>query len=159
MKDRKVAAKRGASKEGRTVTERTAAPPVPAQPITDDMTAASALFQSSATASKIQKSELTISEPRRHRDKGHLKFVASHPCLVCGRSPSDAHHLHFTQPRALGRKVSDEFTVPLCRTHHRDNHRHGNELAWWVAVSIDPVEVSRRFWESTRGTSRVDSLE
>src|SRR5260221_469536 len=49
------------------------------------------------------------------RSKAHLLFVASHPCLICQRTPCDAHHLKFAQPRALGRKVSDEFTVPLCR--------------------------------------------
>lgn len=103
-----------------------------------------------AAPAKIQKSELTISEPRRHRDKAHLKFVALQPCLVCGRSPADAHHLRFTQPRAMGRKVSDEFTVPLCRTHHRDNHRFGDEQAWWGQQAIDPLATSRQLWVSTR---------
>src|SRR5262245_6321446 len=68
---------------------------------------------------KIDKSQLAIAEPKRLRDKAHLKFVASQPCLVCGRQPSDPHHLRFAQPRAIGLKVSDEFTVPLCRGHHR----------------------------------------
>jgi hypothetical protein len=49
---------------------------------------------------------------RRLRDKAHLKFVASQPCLICGRNPADAHHLGFNQPRAMGLKMSDEFTVP-----------------------------------------------
>jgi hypothetical protein len=77
------------------------------------------------------KSVLTIAEPKRLRDKAHLKFVASQPCLVCGRQPSDPHHLRFAQPRALGLKVSDEFTVPLCRGHHRQLHQAGNEVTWW----------------------------
>ena len=102
---------------------------------------------------KIEKSELAIGEPRRHRDKSHLRFVASQPCLICGRSPSDAHHLRFVQPRAMGRKTSDEFTVPLCRTHHRDNHRFGDEKRWWTNSAIDPVEVSQKLWRSSRGTS------
>jgi hypothetical protein len=102
---------------------------------------------------KIQKSELGISEPRRHRDKAHLKFVASQPCLVCGRSPADAHHFRFTQSRAMGRKVSDEFTVPLYRTHHRDNHRFGDEQAWWSRQAIDPVGTSRQLWVSTQGSN------
>ena len=89
-------------------------------------------------------------EPRRHRDKAHLKFVASQPCLVCGRSPADAHHLRFTQLRAMGRKVSDEFTVPLCRTHHRDVHRFGDEVVWWERRAIDPVTTARMLWISTR---------
>jgi Rad52/22 family double-strand break repair protein len=81
---------------------------------------------------KIDKSQLAIAEPKRLRDKAHLKFVASQPCLVCGRSPSDPHHLRFAQPRAIGLKVSDEFTVPLCRGHHRDLHQSGNETTWWA---------------------------
>jgi hypothetical protein len=103
-----------------------------------------------ATPGKIDKSVLTINEPRRLRDKAHLKFVASQPCLVCGRSPADAHHLRFTQPRAMGLKVSDEFTVPLCRVHHRDNHNSGDEVAWWERRAIDPLATSRMLWVSTR---------
>ena len=57
---------------------------------------------------------------RRLRNKNHLDFVSAQPCLICGRQPCDAHHIRFAQPRALGRKVSDEFTVPLCRIHHRE---------------------------------------
>src|SRR5437868_4074786 len=82
----------------------------------------------------IDKSVLTLSEVRRYRDKAHIKFVASRPCLVCGRKPVDPHHLAFAQVRALGRKVSDEFTVPLCRSHHRELHRSGNERGWWKGV-------------------------
>ncbi len=99
---------------------------------------------------KIDKSELTFSEPRRHRDKAHLRFVASQPCLICDRSPSDAHHLRFAQPRAMGRKTSDEFVVPLCRAHHRENHRHGNELEWWKRVAIEPIKISQNLWSTTR---------
>jgi len=64
-------------------------------------------------ANGIDKSRLTHPEPRRFRDKEHVKFVAKQACLICGRRPADAHHLRFAQHRALGRKVSDEFTVPL----------------------------------------------
>ena len=118
--------------------------------VADNPVSPSTQPQVDAAPAKIQKSELTISEPRRHRDKAHLKFVASQPCLVCGRSPADAHHLRFTQLRAMGRKVSDEFTVPLCRTHHRDNHRFGDEVAWWERRAIDPIATSRMLWVSTR---------
>jgi hypothetical protein len=82
----------------------------------------------------------------RLRDKEHRKFVASKPCLVCGRVPSDPHHLRFAQPRALGRRVSDEFTVPLCRLHHRELHRRGDEAAWWQANKIDPIPFALRLW-------------
>jgi hypothetical protein len=112
-------------------------------------------IQTEAAPAKIDKSQLTFGEPRRLRDKAHLKFVASQPCLICGRSPVDAHHLRFAQPRAMGLKVSDEFTVPLCRTHHRDNHSFGDEVAWWERRAIDPVATSRMLWVSTR---RIDTL-
>jgi hypothetical protein len=97
----------------------------------------------------IDKSTLAISEPKRLRDKGHLKFVASQPCLVCGRQPSDPHHLRYAQPRAIGMKVSDEFTVPLCRGHHRALHQVGNEAAWWDDLDINALETARGLWEET----------
>ena len=86
----------------------------------------------------------------RLRDKDHRKFVSRQPCLVCGRVPSDYHHLRFVQPRALGRRVSDEFTVPLCRIHHRELHRQGDEAEWWGKLSIDPVAVALKLWQHTR---------
>jgi hypothetical protein len=49
----------------------------------------------------IDKSVLTISIPRRYRNREHLRYVTSLPCLFCTRKPSDAHHLRFVQPRAL----------------------------------------------------------
>lgn len=101
---------------------------------------------------KIDKSELAISEPKRLRDKAHLKFVASQACLVCGRQPSDPHHLRFAQPRAIGLKVSDEFTVPLCRGHHRQLHQAGDEVAWWKTANIDALSVAKTLWGKTHAT-------
>jgi hypothetical protein len=65
--------------------------------------------------SVIDKSVLALPAPRRIRDREHVKSIPKQPCLVCGRRPADAHHLRFVQSPALGRKVSDEFTVPLAR--------------------------------------------
>jgi hypothetical protein len=101
-------------------------------------------------SNRIDKSVLKVSAPRRYRNKEHLRFVAQQPCLLCARKPSDPHHLRFMQARALGRKVSDEFTVPLCRSHHRTVHRAGDEQAWWTAAGIDPVKVARQLWRQTR---------
>jgi hypothetical protein len=84
--------------------------------------------------------------PPRKRNKAHLAFVRSQPCLVCKQNPTDAHHLKFAQPTALGRKVSDEFTVPLCRAHHEALHRHGNERAWWANLQISPLSVATELW-------------
>ena len=98
----------------------------------------------------IDKSVLTIAEPRRYRNKEHLRFVAQQACVVCGRKPSDPHHLRFMQPRALGSKVSDEFVTPLCRIHHRAVHSVRDERAWWKQAGIDAVEVARKLWRNSR---------
>ena len=129
-------------------------PPTVDESASLDMTATSKTSKRDLNAStviKIDKSVLTFGEVRRHRDKRHLRFVALQPCLLCGRSPSDPHHLRFAQPRAMGRKTSDEFVVPLCRTHHRQNHQVGDERAWWAAIAIDPLLTAERLWQVSRG--------
>ena len=98
----------------------------------------------------IDKSLLVIATPRRYRNREHLRYVAQQACLICGRKQSDPHHLRYLQPRALGRKASDEFAVPLCRSHHRAVHRAGDEQAWWKAAGIDPVKAARQLWRQTR---------
>jgi ERF superfamily len=97
----------------------------------------------------IDKTVLALPTPRRIRDREHVKAVAKQPCLICGRRPADAHHLRFAQLPALGRKVSDEFTVPLCRGHHREVHRCGDEAAWWFKGGIDPTAAARSLWLKT----------
>jgi hypothetical protein len=86
----------------------------------------------------------------RLRDKLHCKYVATQPCVVCGRIPSEAHHVRFAQPRALGRKVSDEHTVPVCRLHHRELHRYGDEASWWAGVNVDPLPIALELWKRSR---------
>ncbi|MDA9499481.1 ERF family protein [Bradyrhizobium sp. CCBAU 11357] len=96
-------------------------------------------------------------EPPRKRSKAHLLFVREQPCLVCRQTPCDAHHLTFAQARALGRKVSDEFTVPLCRAHHQELHRHGNERAWWANLQIAPLPLAQELWAASPVHGRADS--
>ena len=105
--------------------------------------------KSASASPAIDKSVLIHPEPRRIRDRDHVRFVSRQTCLVCGRHPCDAHHLRFAQNRALGRKVSDEFTVPLCRGHHREVHRHGDEAAWWQQLGLDPAGAARALWLET----------
>jgi hypothetical protein len=95
----------------------------------------------------------------RLRDKDHRRFVLRQACLVCGRVPSDPHHLTFTQPRSMGRRVSDEFIVPICRTHHRELHRSGDEAAWWQKLNIDPLPVALRLWQHTRADGELTPMK
>jgi hypothetical protein len=97
----------------------------------------------------------------RLRDKEHCRFVATQACVVCGRTPAEAHHVRFAQPRALGRKVSDEYTVPVCRVHQRELHRYGDEASWWAGVNIDPLPIALELWRRSRLThaSEPSTLE
>jgi hypothetical protein len=109
---------------------------------------------SSGSLRNIERSETPdhvapiIKQPRK-RSKAHLAFVASRPCVICGATPCDAHHIKIAQPHSLGRKVSDEFTVPLCRPHHQELHRHGNERTWWANVQIAPIPIAKELWEKS----------
>jgi ERF superfamily len=98
---------------------------------------------------QIDKSVLGFPEPRRIRDRDHIRHIMKQACLICDRRPSDPHHLRFAQSQALGRKVSDEFTVPLCRVHHREIHRCGDEAAWWNKTGVDPTAAARALWLKT----------
>ncbi len=104
---------------------------------------------------RIDKSVLALPEAKRLRDKQHLRFIAKQPCLVCGREPCDPHHLRFAQPRGLAQKVSDEFTVPLCRTHHRELHRRGDERIWWVQLNVDPLHTAQTLWRASHRGSEL----
>jgi hypothetical protein len=83
--------------------------------------------------------------------------VAQQPCLICGRSPSHAHHIRFAQSRGLWLKVSDEFTVPLCAIHHQQNHATGNERLWWQEHKIDPLAVAARLWRQSQHLPAPDN--
>jgi hypothetical protein len=51
----------------------------------------------------------------------------------------------------MRRKVSDEFTVPLCALHHRDLHARGNEEAWWRERRVQPLEFAGELWRKRNG--------
>jgi hypothetical protein len=99
-----------------------------------------------------------IGKPVRERDRDHLRFVAAQPCLVCGRTPSDPHHIKFAEQRTMGRRVSDRFAVPICRLHHRELHRRGNERAWWQKQAIDRLAVAARLWAKTHAATPTTGL-
>ncbi len=126
----------------------------PTRPIANENSGGELRGNIPALRSRIDKSQLALSEPRRLRDKEHVLYVASQPCIVCNRILADAHHVRFAQPKAFGTKVSDEFTVPLCRDHHRELHNNGDERAWWHDMGVDPLPIAKRLWEESHTTGR-----
>ena len=109
--------------------------------------------KSPAPAAKVVRRRLEA-KTIRLRDKEHCKFVATRACVICGRTPAEAHHIRFAQPRALNRKVSDEYTVPVCRLHHRELHRYGDEASWWAGVNIDPLPIALDLWRSSQAVKK-----
>ena len=75
-------------------------------------------------------------EPRRARDREHVKFVVGHPCLICGRHPADPHHLRFAQK-------------PSTWTKGREVHRCGDEAAWWAKAGVEPLGVANALWRES----------
>jgi hypothetical protein len=119
---------------------------VPAEPKTEIRSLAPERAEHLAIAAPRRRGVGIPAKTIRLRDKEHRKFVSMQPCLVCGRTPADPHHLRFAQPRAMSRKVSDEFTVPVCRVHHRELHTHGDEKLFWKKINIDPLPIALRLW-------------
>jgi hypothetical protein len=120
----------------------------------EDTFAGSIILPEAAGARRRRVAAKTI----RLRDKEHCKFVAMQPCIICGRTPTEAHHIRFAQPRALGRKVSDEYTVPVCRLHHRELHRYVDEASWWAGVSIDPLPNALELWRRSHTQLKGESM-
>lgn len=85
----------------------------------------------------------------REEDPAYLAYVRTLPCRICGRpGPSDPAHLRtgarqYDKPHTgMGEKPSDRWVLPLCRTHHDDQHRH-NELEWWTRQGyLDPFALA-----------------
>ena len=123
----------------------------------DDVLSYQSLAEQTGAATQINKSVLVFPEPRRIRDRDHIRHVIKQPCLLCGRRPSDPHHLRFAQSSAFGRKVSDEFTVPVCRAHHREIHRCGDEESWWRNTRIDALAAARALWLETHPLPRAEA--
>lgn len=109
-----------------------------------------------AISDERTKTPFLFPKEKRIRDPAHLAFVRTQPCLICGRQPTQAHHLRFAQRRALGLKVSDEFTVPLCATHHDQLHRRGDEQAFWASHGVPtPLQQAAQLGELSHQTGEA----
>jgi hypothetical protein len=144
---------------GSTIGDGIASTEVPSTPPWPDIDPFEEAAARAAASARVDKSQLFRSEVQRLRDPFHLRYVAGLGCLVCGRKPSHAHHLRFAQPRALGRKVSDEFTVPLCNLHHREVHTRGNEEAWWQENKLSPLAIASELWATSRRHRGATALQ
>lgn len=91
----------------------------------------------------------------RVTDDTHLKFIRTLHCCICGKpGPDPAHirsasNLYGKRETGGGEKASDKWTVPLCREHHDDQHKAGNELLWWASKKIDPFGLALALYQAS----------
>lgn len=91
----------------------------------------------------------------REENPAYLAYVRTLPCLVCARpGPNDPAHLRSAARQygkrltGMGEKPDDKWVLPLCRTHHEDQHRN-NELRWWARMGFpDPFAVALALYVS-----------
>ena len=59
----------------------------------------------------------------------------------------------------MGLKVSDEFTVPLCTTHHDSVHKTGDERAWWGRHGVlEPLKSAEKLWAASHALDASQPL-
>lgn len=100
----------------------------------------------------------------REENPAYLVYVRTLPCVICARpGPNDPAHIRSAalqygkRSTGMAEKPDDKWTLPLCRTHHEDQHRH-NELEWWLRKGIDPFALAMSLYANcpvpTRPTTR-----
>lgn len=100
---------------------------------------------------------------RQPRDKNdaHLKYIRTLGCLLCGddTTTESAHVAMIDRSVAKGMtsmagKADDRFTVPMCGTHHWQQHDAGNERDWWMFSGLDPIKVALALYSVTGDYAR-----
>ena len=66
------------------------------------------------------------------RDKKHLAFIRTLPCIFTGRK-SEAAHIRYQTDGAMSKKPSDCWVVPLSHDEHMRQHQIG-ELRYWKDI-------------------------
>lgn len=83
------------------------------------------------------------------QDRKHMVRVAQQPCLICGLTFVQVHHIRECYPRTMGVRVGDDKTVPLCVMHHAELHM-SNNVSFWKRYRIDAKQWARKFYAETR---------
>lgn len=95
-------------------------------------------------------------KPGRVEDPAHLARVRSLPCLICGKTPSEAHHPRIggTDGPGGAQKAPDAMALPLCSRHHNEQHPdslsiHRNPIDFRAAYG-DEVHLLARTLEALK---------
>ena len=93
----------------------------------------------------------------RTKNNAHLAFIRALPCIVSGvEGRTQAAHLRFASVEygkpitGIGGKPDDLWCLPLSVEMHDEQHRAGDELAWWQSKGIsDPLRLCLRLYSVT----------
>jgi hypothetical protein len=96
--------------------------------------------------------ELRQKEPREKNER-YLNYIRATPCLICNGKAEAAHirtgNLDAGKRETGGGETSsDKWALPLCRTHHVEQHDAGREILFWNSYGLDPFAAAMRFWEA-----------
>jgi hypothetical protein len=105
----------------------------------------------------------TQKRPRAKND-GHLKFIRHLSCAACGTHASvEAAHVRMASPvhgkREAGKaeKPDDKWAVPLCMTHHNEQHDKG-EREFWSKLRINPCDLALALWGCTGDDDMAEAV-
>lgn len=76
-------------------------------------------------------------------------------CLICGQSPEIAHVTN----GGMGRKADARYTVPLCTSHHAEQHQQGVksfEQAYGVDLKASAEWVESQWRQHSDSSGAID---
>lgn len=80
-----------------------------------------------------------ISKPKPLRSDRYREWIASMPCLICGRKPSEAAHMP-VNGRGTATKANDAECIPLCHECHFRGHNDGELTLWKGFLGLETEE-------------------
>lgn len=94
--------------------------------------------------------------PKQRRAR--FETLEQYGCVVCRReygviSPAEIHHLKGHPWSSMGKRASDEHTIPLCPVHHR----HGSRPTGDVGYHQSPREFEQRYGSQAALLQEVNS--
>lgn len=78
----------------------------------------------------------------------HMSLVAQLPCVICGATPVELHHV--AHGRFSQRRASDMDVIPLCPTHHRFRTDRGETWAQMYGFDTEYLPAVRAAVERIR---------
>jgi hypothetical protein len=91
----------------------------------------------------------------RQVDEKYLEMIRELRCVICG-SPRhvDAAHIRYADAAAckpitgMGIRPDDKWALPICHSHHMQQHDRGAERVWWKEKRLNPIRICQELWDA-----------